>query len=165
LPFPSRTAVTLICAEIFALEKENKNDEDPILKVIATGNPIDLRNNVILGRGEKISAHINVTAVRDGKGNIMGAVSVLHKINDARLSKSDEGNGNGKQTNFKEGSSKKIHTKNLCPWCKKVFNERMGRWDSIEQYFKEQNLELEFSHCMCSECAKGLGLFDPDKTR
>ncbi len=151
--------------EICFLEKENIGNEDPILKVIETGNPIDLRTNFILGKGRKISAHVNVTAVRDGTGNILGAVFVLHKITDAGLPEKREGNGKGKQLSFEKGLGKSTQTVNLCPWCKKIFNKRMGRWNSIELYFKDAKPDLVFSHCMCSECAKGLGLFDPDKTK
>lgn len=151
--------------DIFSLEKENERDEDPILKVIETGNPIDLRNNLTLSQGKKISAHINVTAVREGKGNILGAVLVLHKINNAGVPKSHEGHENGKQTNLEEGLNKSTHTANICPWCKKIFNEQWGRWDSIEVFFKTSKPDMEFCHCMCSECANGLGLFDPEKTK
>lgn len=151
--------------EICSQEKENDKDEDLIQKVIATGSPVDMRSNFILGQGEKISARVYVTAVRDGKGNILGAVLVLHKINDAGEPGSYEVKGQGQQTHSADGSDQNIHTANLCPWCKKIFNERKSRWDSIELYFKESQLNMEFSHCMCSECAKGLGLFDPDKTK
>ena len=151
--------------EICSLEKENKRQQDLILTVIETGNPIDLRNNLILGKREKIPVRINVTAVREGKGDILGAVMVLHKINDAETPENHEGCGKGKQSNFEEGSDKASHTVSICPWCKKLFNEQENRWDSIELYFKHSKPDLEFSHCICSECATGLGLFDPNKTK
>lgn len=150
---------------IFFLEKDNEGDQDPIQKVIETGNPTDLRNNLTLNRGEKISAHINVTAVRDGQGNILGAVLVLHKINNAGDLISHEGHEKCAPTSLKEELSKDSHTANICPWCKKIFNEQQGRWDSIELYFKSSKPDLEFAHCMCSECAKDLGLFDPEKAK
>ncbi len=149
--------------EICSLGKENKTDRDLILNVIETGNPIDLRNNLIPGKGKKCSVRINVTAVREGKGNILGAVMVLHKINAAETAENQA--GNGKQTKFEEGSDKALHMVNICPWCKKLFNEQEDRWESIELYFKNSKPDSEFSHCICSECAKGLGLFDPNKTK
>lgn len=149
--------------EICSQEKENERDEDSILKVIATGSPIDVRRNFILGKGEKISASVYVTAVRDGKGKILGAVLVLHKINAAGEPAKYE--GQDQQPQSAKTLDKSAHTANLCPWCKKIFNEQKSRWDSIELFFKESQPAMEFSHCMCSDCAKGLGLFDPDKTK
>ncbi len=163
--FTEKNVVGKPLQEICSLEKENERGEDPVLKVIETGNPVDLRNNFNLAKGEKISAHVNVTAVRDGKGAILGAVLVLHKINDAGLPESHGVNGTDELTHIAKGLNEKANMVNLCPWCKKIFNEQRSRWDSIELYFKETKPALEFSHGMCSECAKGLGLFDPDKTK
>jgi len=151
--------------KIFSLEKENKTDQNLILNVIETGNPIDLRNNLILGKREKVPVRINVTAVREEKGDILGAVMVLHKVNDAETPGHPEGKGKDKQTNFEEGSDQVSRTVSICPWCKKLFNEKENRWESIQRFFKNSKPDLEFSHCICSECAEGLGLFDPNKTR
>ncbi len=150
---------------IFSLDKENSGEGDPILKVIETGIPLDLSGKLTFSRGGDISAHINVTAVRDEKGNILGAVLVLHKINKTGDLENPVWHEMGKQANLDKEPGKNFHIANICPWCKKIFNEQRGRWDSIELYFKDSKPDLEFSHCMCSECAGGLGLFDPEKTR
>ena len=41
---------------------------------------------------------------------------------------------------------------NMCSGCKKIQND-LGEWQSIDRYLKEKT-KMEFSHCICSECAE-----------
>lgn len=41
---------------------------------------------------------------------------------------------------------------NLCSSCKKIQNDS-GRWQSIDRFLKEKT-KMEFSHCICPDCAE-----------
>ncbi len=41
---------------------------------------------------------------------------------------------------------------NLCSGCKKIQDDE-GRWEDIDKYLKQQT-KMEFSHCICPECAE-----------
>jgi hypothetical protein len=40
----------------------------------------------------------------------------------------------------------------LCPFCRKIRNER-GDWKDIEEFLKEE-IKLEFTHTICPDCAE-----------
>ncbi len=43
----------------------------------------------------------------------------------------------------------------LCSTCKKIQND-CGEWQAVDAYLKERT-KMEFSHCLCPECAKHFG--------
>lgn len=40
----------------------------------------------------------------------------------------------------------------ICAWCGKIRNDD-NYWDSVESFFKQQ-ADVDFSHCICPECAE-----------
>jgi len=44
---------------------------------------------------------------------------------------------------------------NLCSSCKQIQNDN-GAWQAVDAYLKDQT-KMEFSHCICPDCAKRFG--------
>ena len=50
----------------------------------------------------------------------------------------------------------------ICAWCKKLRSDT-GYWQTVEQYIKEHS-QADFTHGMCPECQKKLGVGEDDIT-
>jgi len=102
--------------------------------------------------GSTIDVSLNVSAVRDEKGNILRSRSVWRDITKR---KAVEAEREELIENLQE-ALKEIKTLKgilpICSFCKKVRDDK-GRWEHLEVYVHKYS-DANISHGVCPECAK-----------
>jgi PAS domain S-box-containing protein len=147
---------------IWGQEKDARAGDNPFVTVLKTGKSSFFSDCLFHGKEKKARVNIRVALVLDTMGEILGTVGVIRE-NVERLQPLDERKVEDVKNRNQGTLEKAGQNRSLCPWCKKILNEENNQWESAESYFKEHGGEVELSHCMCHNCAKRLGLFDPDK--
>ena len=148
--------------EILSRDNDTKAGENPFVTVLETRKPRFFCDCLIHGKGKTERVNIHVTLVLDELGEILGTVGVFKETPESSqfaLEEKMEEAGNI----YPEMPQKARQTMSLCPWCKKILNAENNQWESMEAYVNQYGEEVEFSHCMCQDCAKELGLFNPEK--
>ncbi|GJL78951.1 MAG: hypothetical protein NPINA01_19400 [Nitrospinaceae bacterium] len=148
--------------EILGWSKNAETDENPFVTVLKTGKSRFFCDALIKGKGGLERVNVRVTQVLDDMGLTLGTVGVFKKI-EASIPLEGEEKAVKAESGDLEIAQGAKNTLRLCPWCEKILNEKNNQWEPAEAFLAEHNPEVEVSHCVCKECAKSLGLFDPEK--
>ena len=102
--------------------------------------------------GSTINVSLNVSAVKDEKGNILQSRSVLRDITKRKQAEEER----EKLIKELQESLKEIKTLRgilpLCSFCKKIRDDK-GYWEQVDVYIHKHS-QADISHSLCPDCAK-----------
>jgi hypothetical protein len=97
---------------------------------------------------------VNVSPLRDPKGEIVGSVHVARDITERKRSEQER----EKLIGELRKALKEVKTLSgmlpICSVCKKIRDDK-GYWNQIEAYIRDRS-DADFSHGICPECARKL---------
>jgi PAS domain S-box-containing protein len=115
------------------------------------------------GKGHSFELHedrlggdfiVNVSPLRDPKGELMGSVHVARNITERKEAEREK----EKLIAELRKALREVKTLSgmlpICSVCKKIRDDK-GYWNQIEAYIRDRS-EADFSHSICPECAKEL---------
>jgi PAS domain S-box-containing protein len=150
------SAAEAIGQSAWVLVPEDRREEaGNLLSRLQQGHAVEpLETKRVGNEGKPLDVCLIMSAIRDGKGRIIGASSIAYDVRERKRMEAER----TQLVAHLEDTLTKVKTLSgllpICASCKKIRDDH-GYWQKLETYVREHS-NAEFSHSICPDCMQKL---------